>query len=84
MAGRIRLQVVTPSGTALDRRADYVRIPLPEGSLGVLADHAPMLCTVAKGTLRLRDEDGESSLAVGRGVARVENNEVTLLVEAAD
>ena len=83
MGGRIHLKVVTPEGTALEENADYIRIPTPEGSVGILADHAPMLCAVGEGKLKCRSEEGERLIAVSGGVASVENNEVTVLTEEA-
>ena len=84
MADRIRLKIVTPAGVALERKVNYVNLPTFEGSVGILADHAPMLCAVAKGKLKYRSEDGESFFAVSDGVASVENNAITLLVQDAE
>ena len=83
MADRIRLRVVTPSGPALERDVNYVNLPTPEGSVGILTNHAPMLCAVGRGKLRYRSEEGELCLFVSGGVASVENNEVTVLTEEA-
>lgn len=83
MADRIRLRIVTPSGPALERNVNYVNLPTPEGSVGILADHAPMLCALGRGKLRCRFEEGETLIAVSGGVASVENNEITVLTEEA-
>lgn len=84
MADRIRLRIVTPSGPVLERNVNYVNLPTPEGSVGILADHAPMLCALGRGKLRYRFEEGERCLSVSGGVASVENNEVTVLTEEAE
>ena len=83
MEDRIHLKVVTPVGVALERDVSYVSLPTPEGSVGILANHAPMLCAVGRGRLKCRSEDGESFVFVSEGVASVENNEVTVLAEEA-
>lgn len=83
MEDRIHLKVVTGAGVVLERQVSYVRLPTPEGSVGILADHAPMLCAVGAGQLKLRDESGESFFSVSGGVARVEDNELTILTEEA-
>ena len=83
MADRIRLQIVTPDGPALETDVNYVNLPTPEGSVGILADHAPMLCAVGRGRVRYRSGDGEGSLFVTGGVASVEDNKMTVLAEAA-
>ena len=83
-AERIHLKIVTPSGPILDKMVNYVNLPTPEGSVGILANHAPMLCAVGKGKLRCRFEGGESLVFVAGGVASVEDNEVTVLAEEAE
>ncbi len=84
MADRIHLRIVTPTGTALERDVNYVNLPTPGGPVGILANHAPMLCAVGKGKLRCRFEGGESLVFVAGGVASVEDNEVTVLAEEAE
>lgn len=84
MEDRIRLKIVTPSGVAMERDVRYVRLPTPEGSVGILANHAPMLCAVGKGRLLCRFEgEGELSVRLGGGVAEIENNALTVLAEEA-
>ena len=77
----IRLKIVSPSGVLLERDVRSVRLPTPEGSVGVLADHAPMLCAVGKGEIRFRFEGGEDSLSVAGGIACVEDNLLTVLAD---
>lgn len=84
MEDRIRLRVVTPGGAVLERNVSYVRIPTPEGSLGVLYNHAPMLCALGEGTLLCRFDGGEQRVALRGGVARVEDNVLTVLSEEAE
>ncbi len=84
MADRIHLKIVTPAGVALERDVNYVNLPTPEGSVGVLANHAPMLCAVGKGKIHCRFASGESVVSVSGGVAGVGNNEVTVLAEEAE
>ena len=83
MSDRIRLSVVTPSGTVFESEVSYVNIPTAFGSLGVLGGHAPMLCAVEKGRLRCTFDGGEARIYVSSGVANVEKDEVTVLVSEA-
>ena len=84
MADRIHLKVVTPGGVTLEQDTNYVNLPTPEGSVGVLANHAPMLCAVGAGRLKCRFEGGELSVSVSGGVASVQDNELTVLTEKAE
>ena len=84
MEDRIALKIVTAAGVVFERRVSYVSLPTTEGSVGILPDHAPMLCAVGRGVVRCRFEGKETeSIAVTQGVASVEKNELTVLVEEA-
>lgn len=84
MAKTFVLRIVTAEGTLPDTRVTYCSLQLPEGSVGILANHAPMLCTLPEGELfyRTGEEDGHR-VRHSAGVAVVRNNTVTLLVDSA-
>ena len=79
---RMRLTVLTAEATILETELEYVNLPMEFGSLGILPGHEQMLCKLASGILRCRFEDGEGlRVRIGSGLCRVENNEVTCLVD---
>ena len=84
MEDRIHLCIVTADAAVLDRYVSYINIPTPFGSVGVMQLHAPMLCAVEKGTVRYTAEGKNFLVRVSDGVANVSDNEVTLLVSAAE
>ncbi len=84
MASIFQLRVTTAEGVVLDEKVSYCSLQTPEGPLGILANHAPMLCVLADGKLRYRTEDGsEHALEHSGGVARVKKNLVTVLADRA-
>ena len=83
MKEQIHLQVVTASETVYDGMVSYVSLPLENGSIGVLANHAPLIGAVVDGTVLARTESGEVKIAVGIGVANVAHNEIQVLVRSA-
>ena len=85
MRDLFRLCIVTGDATVLDTQVQSVNLPMDFGSLGILAHHAPMLCTVSKGVLRCVLEDGNTvRVRVSSGVANVIDNELTLLCSNAE
>ncbi len=85
MADKIHLQVVTAGGVVFDRMVHVVNLPLESGSAGVLADHAPLMAAVTDGVVTCESEtEGFAAVAVGIGVVNVVNNEVSVLVRAAE
>ena len=80
-----QLRVVSTDGTALDTKVTYCGLHTPNGSLGVLANHAPMMCLVREGKLLFRNEDGdEFTMNHSAGVARVRENILTILADRAE
>lgn len=85
MANKIHLSVVTAEGAVFDGMINYVNIPTNFGSLGILSGHAPMVCALAGGIVKCSSEGGTPvRIAVGGGIADVNQNQVTLLVSQAE
>ena len=64
MADRIHLQIVTAGGVVFDRMVHVVNLPLENGSIGVLADHAPLMGAVVDGVVTCASDEGEYVIAV--------------------
>ena len=84
MADRIHLQIVTAGGVVFDRMVHVVNLPLENGSIGVLANHAPLMGAVVDGVVTAASDEGEYVIAVGIGVVNIVNNEVTVLTRTAE
>lgn len=52
MADRIHLSVISAEGILLDKMVSYLTIPGADGSVGILADHMPLLCAVKEGVAK--------------------------------
>ena len=85
MEDRIHLMIVTSAGTVFDDRIAEINVPLEGGSIGILADHAPLLGAVRDGVVRCIYASGKTEpVAVGIGALHVADNEVLLLVRTAE
>jgi F-type H+-transporting ATPase subunit epsilon len=85
MAKCFHLQIMTAEGTLLESEAIYCHIPTTAGSVGVLANHAPMLCAMPEGETLCRLEDGtEKTVRHSPGVADVRDNKVIILADRAE
>ena len=84
MGDLFRLSVVTGESTVLDTEVRSVNLPMDFGSIGILVNHAPMLCAVSKGIVRGTLSDGSTvRIRVSEGVASVADNELTVLCSDA-
>jgi F-type H+-transporting ATPase subunit epsilon len=75
--------VSTPDGTVAQGDCDFMVVPTTRGEMGVLADHAPVVASVAPGELRVASAGRETRINVGPGLVEVLDNVVRLFVSRA-
>ena len=80
----LTLRVLAPDQSIYDGAADEVILPSASGQMGILTGHVSMLTALDSGVVRVRDGSSWSSIAVMGGFAEVEDNAVTVLVNAAE
>ncbi len=80
-----KLEIVTPERVVLQQDAVSVIVPGSEGSLGILASHAPLMAELTVGEIRIRDASGhEERLAISGGFMEVSSNMVRILADTAE
>lgn len=78
------LQIVTPEKEVYSQKVNSVVLPTQEGEIGILPGHIPLLTLLAAGELQVTKEKGELEfLAVDKGFAEIQGDQVTVLTEAA-
>jgi F-type H+-transporting ATPase subunit epsilon len=80
----LNVRVVAPDKTVWDSTAEEVILPSTTGQLGVLTGHAPLLTALDVGVMRVRASKDWTNIALMGGFAEVEDDEVTILVNAAE
>jgi F-type H+-transporting ATPase subunit epsilon len=81
---KFTVEVLTPEGEVFNDEVEMVSTRTEVGSLGILANHTPLLGLLAPTELRLyRSENDVVRLAQGEGYVQVADNHVLLLVEEA-
>jgi F-type H+-transporting ATPase subunit epsilon len=79
---KFKCQVLTPEGEAFNDEVEMVSTRTGVGSLGVLANHAPLMGMLEPTELRLyKTESDVVRFAQSEGYLQVVNNEVLILVE---
>jgi len=80
-----QLQVATPEKVLYSGLVHSIVAPGEEGYLGVLPNHAPLVCALAIGDLTITHQDGtKSHIAVHRGILEVFENTVSVLADTAE
>jgi F-type H+-transporting ATPase subunit epsilon len=81
---KFRVEVLTPEGQVFDDEVEMVSTRTEVGSIGVLANHQPLLGMLVPTELRLYRSDSDvERLAQGEGYIQVSGSEVLVLVEEA-
>ena len=76
--------VVTPEQELVDQKAKQVILPLYDGLMGILTNHAPLLARLGKGKLRIDPEQGGSqTFNIEGGVVQMKDNKLTVLTQKA-
>lgn len=84
MAGKTKLEIVSPERLLLSRDVSMAVIPAVEGDMGVLPGHAPAVVTLRGGLITIHD-DGQVTdrLFVAGGFAEVTQERCTVLADEA-
>lgn len=82
-----KLTIVTPERILFDGDAVYLHVPGGAGSMGILANHAPLLSSLVPGTFELwvpSSEDPVFFRTTKNGFIEVLKNNVSILLDASD
>jgi F-type H+-transporting ATPase subunit epsilon len=78
------VEVLTPEGKVFDDEVEMVSTRTSVGSIGILANHAPLMAMLEPTELRLYRSDSEIvRFAQGEGYLQVVDNSALVLVEEA-
>jgi F-type H+-transporting ATPase subunit epsilon len=78
MANTFQVDVVSPEATVWSGEATILIARTPEGEMGILAEHAPLMGALATGPVEIESVSGE------RTPIGVLNNQVTLITDRAE
>lgn len=78
------LRIFTPEGPVVDAEVDSLVVTAYNGSLGVLAGHAPMISAVVIGPGKVIKDAATQWYVFGEGTLEVRGPDVVLLVDFAE
>jgi F-type H+-transporting ATPase subunit epsilon len=83
MADTLKLEIVTPIGTAYSKDVDMVILSGVEGRMGILPHHVRLMTQLLPGELIARKEGLEEVLAVGDGLVEITAKSVSIVTNMA-
>lgn len=78
----MNVKIIKPDSTLYDGPATMIQLPGTKGLFEMLENHAPIISSLAAGTIRLQT-DGEQELAfnIKAGVVKGQKNDILILVQ---
>ncbi|HNX91465.1 MAG TPA: F0F1 ATP synthase subunit epsilon [Candidatus Omnitrophota bacterium] len=83
-ASAFKLDILTPTGRFFSGDVVSLIVPAINGSLGVLADHAPLVACLKKGDISVTDPSGKVTTytSTGSGFMEVVRNKAVLVADS--
>ena len=83
MTDTLKLEIVTPAGTAYSDNVEMVTLPGVVGQMGVYPQHVPLITQMVPGEMIVRKDGREQFLATGEGLIEVTAHRVAILTDLA-
>ncbi len=76
------LEIITPDKKLFSGEVKSVKLPGTDGSFGILNNHAPIIASLKKGTVKVTsDKNTTENFEINGGVIEMLNNKAILLAE---
>jgi F-type H+-transporting ATPase subunit epsilon len=79
----MKCSITTPSGELFQSECEFVLVHRPEGEFAMMEDHIPIISTVSKGFIKVRNNQTETFIALVGGVVEMKDNSVTIIAQSA-
>ncbi len=83
MANTLKLEIVTPEGTAFSDDVELVTMPGIEGQFGVLPHHVDLMTRIVPGEMHVRRGGQDEFIAIGGGLVEVTGARVSIATDMA-
>lgn len=84
MAKYFHFTLSTPDAVLYEGDTEYVGLETPNGEVGIMADHIPMVSLIAPGVLKIKNSKEEKVLATGAGFVKVVGKKVLAFTQTAE
>lgn len=76
----MKLEIITPEKKLFDGKVKLVQVPGTKGSFEILKNHAPIISTLSRGTIKvITDTDQQQLIDIVSGIIEVKANSISIL-----
>ena len=80
----MKLEIITPEKRLFDGKVKLVQVPGTKGSFEILNNHAPVISTLTRGTIKVITEtDQTEKIDIVSGIIEVKANTISILAVTA-
>lgn len=77
------LEIITPDKKVFEGEVKLIQLPGAKGGFEILKNHAPIISTLEKGTIKIQDKNNQEQLfEIEGGVVENKSNKIIVLVES--
>jgi F-type H+-transporting ATPase subunit epsilon len=80
----MRVLVISPEASLYDGDADSVVVPVYDGEVGILPNHAPFMAPLGRGTMTVTRAGAPTRFRVNGGFLQVVSNTVRVVAEEVE
>jgi F-type H+-transporting ATPase subunit epsilon len=80
----MRVLVISPEASLFDGEADSVVVPVYDGEVGILPNHAPFMAPLGRGTMTVTRAGAPTRFRVDGGFLQVVANTVRVVAEKVE
>jgi F-type H+-transporting ATPase subunit epsilon len=84
MSNTFYLEIVTPERKFFSDNVEMVILNTPEGEIGVLKDHMPMVVSVAIGPIRIKRDGDWHQAILTQGFMQIKQDKTIILTDTAE
>ncbi|MBN2611820.1 MAG: ATP synthase F1 subunit epsilon [Bacteroidales bacterium] len=78
----MKLEIITPEKKLYEGEITLIKVPGSKGSFEVLKNHAPIISTLEKGTIKIvTDNKDDLFIDVEGGIIEVQRNKIIILAD---
>jgi len=84
MAKKLNFEITTPEGIVFSDQIDEIVLPTPQGEIGILPNHIPLVSLLSAGEVRIKKGEEITYLAVSGGFIEIRPDKVVVLADTAE
>jgi F-type H+-transporting ATPase subunit epsilon len=84
MSEKLLFEITTPEGKVYSEQVDEVVLPTPNGEIGILPNHIPLVSLLNAGELRIKKGSEVTYLAVSGGFIEIRPDKIVVLADTAE